>query len=239
MCGRIVQATPPDEVARAMDAVLEPALGPGTGWRPRWNLPPSEFALIVSPEGNLRRLERAVWGLPGGPQGRPLFNARAETVDRLPSFREAFRTARVLVPVDGFYEWENPEHLAAGGLSTAPAGRRQPWAFLPADGPCFALLGISVPSVTPDGEPIRAFSLITTEANAVVGAIHDRMPAMAFGDGLSRWLDPETPREELFPMLGPAPDAALLARRVSTVVSNARNEGPELLDEVAAEPRLF
>ena len=242
MCGRIVQVTPPDEVARAMDAVLEPALGPGTDWRPRWNLPPSELALVVAPEPSGRRVERAVWGLPGGRGDGPvrlLFNARAETVDRLPSFREAFRTGRVLVPIDAFYEWENPEHLGARGAGTAPRGRRQPWAFLPAEGGVFALLGITVPSVTPDGERIRAFSLITTEANAVVGAIHDRMPAMAFGDDLARWLDPETPREELFPMLGPAPDAAVVARRVSTRVSNARNEGSDLLDAVDPEARLF
>ena len=239
MCGRIVQVMPPDEVAKAMDAVLEPSLGPGSEWRPRWNLPPSELVLAVVPDGPERRVERAVWGLPGGPEGRPLFNARAETVDRLASFRGAFRTGRVIVPVDAFYEWENPEHLAALGRTTAPSGRRQPWAFLPTGGPLLALAAISVPSVTPDGERIRAVSLITTAANAVVGAIHDRMPAMVFGDDLARWLDPGTPREELFPLLGPAPEVAVVARRVSTAVSNARNEGAGLLDEVEPEARLF
>jgi putative SOS response-associated peptidase YedK len=239
MCGRIVQVMPPDEVAKAMDAVLEPPLGPGGEWVPRWNLPPSELVLVVAPDGSKRRIERAVWGLPGGPEGRPLFNARAETVDRLASFRGAFRSGRVLVPVDAFYEWENPEHLAARGRTTAPAGRRQPWAFLPTGASLLALVGISVPSVTPDGERIRAVSLITTEANAVVGAIHDRMPAMVFGEDLARWLDPETPGEELFPLLGPAPDTALAARRVSTSVSNARNEGVALLDAVEPEARLF
>ncbi|MFM7718843.1 MAG: SOS response-associated peptidase [Actinomycetota bacterium] len=241
MCGRIVQVMPPDEVAAAMDAVLDADLGPGTTWRPRWNMPPSQLALVVAPVDGARRLERAVWGLPGGPQHptRSLFNARAETVDRLPSFREAFRTGRVLVPVDAFYEWENPEHLAARAEGTPPRGRRQPWAFLPSERPLLALVGIAVRGATSDGEPIRLFSLVTTRANDVVGAIHDRMPAMVFGEDLGRWLDPETPREELFPMLEPAPDAALVARRVSTAVSSVRNDGPELLDAVAAEPRLF
>ena len=231
----------PDEVARAMDAVLEPGLGAESDWRPRWNLPPTARALVVVPDDGGRRVERAAWGIPGGPQGRPraLFNARAETVDRLPSFRGTFRNGRVLVPVDAFYEWENPEHLGARGEATAPAGRKQPWAFLPARGPLLALVGIGLPSVTADGEPILAFSLVTTEANAVVGAIHDRMPAMVFGEDLGRWLDPTTPREDLFGMLGPAPDDALVARRVSTAVSNARNEGPELLEPVGPEARLF
>lgn len=239
MCGRIVQVMPPDEVAKAMDAVLEPSLTAGGEWVPRWNLPPSEMALIVVPEGPGRRLERALWGLPGGPEGRPLFNARAETVDRLASFRGAFRTGRVVVPVDAFYEWENPEHLAARGQTTAPAGRRQPWAFLPKTGSLLAFAAISLPGVSRDGEPVRAFSLITTEANEVVGMVHDRMPAMVFGDDIGRWIDPETPREELFRLMGPAPDANLSARRVSTAVSNARNEGAGLLDEVLPEPRLF
>jgi putative SOS response-associated peptidase YedK len=241
MCGRIVQVMSPDDVAAAMDAVLEPGFGADPAWAPRWNLPPSSLASIVTPNDGGRRLERAVWGLPGGKEGhaRSLFNARAETVDRLPSFREPFRTGRVLVPVDAFYEWENPEHLAMGGKGTAPAGRRQPWAFLPAREPLLALAGISARVVTADGEAIRAFSLITTEANGVVGAIHDRMPVIVEREAFDRWLDPTTDRADLFPMLGPAPDDRLAARRVSTAVSNARNEGPALLEEVAAEPRLF
>ncbi|MFM8943676.1 MAG: SOS response-associated peptidase [Actinomycetota bacterium] len=242
MCGRIVQVLRPDEVAVAMDAVLDVGLGSGSDWRPRWNMPPSQLALVVAPADGGRRLERAIWGLPGaGKDGatRSLFNARAETVDRLPSFREPFRHGRVLVPVDAFYEWENPEHLAAAGKGTSPRGRRQPWAFLPTDGPLLALAGISVRTATADGEPIRAFSLVTTEANAVVGAIHDRMPVLLAREDRARWLDPETPREDLFPLLGSAPDAALVARRVSTEVSSVRNDGPHLLEEVSAEPRLF
>ena len=241
MCGRIVQVMSPDDVAAAMDAALEPGFGADPAWAPRWNLPPSSLASIVTPNDGIRRLERAVWGLPGGKEGhaRSLFNARAETVDRLPSFREPFRTGRVLVPVDAFYEWENPEHLAMGGRGTAPAGRRQPWAFLPTRGPRLALAGISTRVATVDGEPIRAFSLITTEANAVVGAIHDRMPVILDAAAIGRWLDPTTDRAALFPLLSPAPDGWLAARRVSTAVSNARNEGAALLEEVAAEPRLF
>ena len=245
MCGRIVQVLSPVDVAAAMDAVLDPGFGADPAWEPRWNLPPTALASIVTPADGGRVLERAVWGLPGGrTEGgdgrvRSLFNARAETVDRLPSFRDPFRAGRVVVPVDAFYEWENPEHLAMGGRGTAPAGRRQPWAFLPTRGPLLALAGISTRVATVDGEPIRAFSLITTEANAVVGAIHDRMPVILDAAAIGRWLDPTTDRAALFPLLSPAPDGWLAARRVSTAVSNARNEGAALLEEVAAEPRLF
>lgn len=243
MCGRIVQTSTPDAIAAWFGAELDATLREGSH-APRWNLAPTSDAVVVVPTDGRPRVQLALWGIEprwgrASAPSRRLFNARAETVDRLPSFREAFRRGRMIVPADAFYEWENPEHLAARGRTTAPAGRRQPWAFLPTGAPLLALAGISVGSVTPDGERIRAVSLITTEANAVVGAIHDRMPAMVFGADLARWLDPETPRDELFALLGPAPDAALVARRVSTAVSNARNEGADLLDEVEPEPRLF
>ena len=145
MCGRIVQVMSPDDVAAAMDAVLEPGFGADPAWAPRWNLPPSSLASIVTPNDGGRRLERAVWGLPGGKEGhaRSLFNARAETVERLPSFRDAFKSGRVIVPIDAFYEWENPEHLEALGRPLPPKAPKQPWAFLPARGGRFALAGLS------------------------------------------------------------------------------------------------
>ena len=57
MCGRIVQVMSPDDVAAAMDAVLEPGFGADPAWAPRWNLPPSSLASIVTPNDGGRRLE--------------------------------------------------------------------------------------------------------------------------------------------------------------------------------------
>lgn len=243
MCGRIVQVTPPDQVARAMDAVLDVPLRDPSAWAPSWNLPPTSEALILAPGEDRPRLESASWGLvpPGGATPtRGLFNARAETVDRLPSFRDAFRSGRVVVPVDAFYEWENPEHLAALGLAPPPRGPRQPWAYLPADSGLFAFAAISTVIPDGDGAPKRSFSLITTEANGVVGLVHDRMPVILVGDAERQvWLDPQTPVERLRASLGPAPDAFLIARRVSPAVSDVRKDGPGLLDEAPGYASLF
>jgi putative SOS response-associated peptidase YedK len=87
-----------------------------------------------------------------------------------------------------------------------------------------------------DAPPLRTFTLITTEANAVVGRIHDRMPVMLNTlEARAAWLNERTPLNEIRSLLGPAPDALLTARRVSRAVSNARNEGPRLLEEIPDE----
>lgn len=245
MCGRIVQTSTPDAIAAWFGAHLDAPLRT-EGWTPRWNLAPTSDALIVAPTDDGPRVQLALWGIEprwgrDSAPSRRLFNARAETVDRLPSFREAFRRGRVIVPADAFYEWENPEHLAALGAAVPPKkAPKQPWAFLPADERPFALAGIGEVVPGEDGEALFAFSLITTEANGVVGRIHDRMPVMLPDvDARDAWLDPMTRGEALRALLVPAPDAALVARRVSRAVSNARNEGPGLLDEMPEPGSLF
>ena len=239
MCGRIVQATSPEEIAREFGAVLADARI-FREWQPRWNIAPTSRALIILPGGATTNLTltSARWGLvphwaKDESLGNRLFNARAETVERLPSFRDAFKAGRAIVPIDAFYEWENPEHLAALGHPPLPKSPKQPWAFIPTTSRFFALAGLAATRRQPDGSLLGTFTLITTEANAAVGTIHDRMPAMLNNlDEQTTWLDPRTPTETLRALLGPAPDALITARRVARAVSNARNEGPALLDEV-------
>ena len=80
------------------------------------------------------------------------------------------------------------------------------------------------------------FSLITTQANAVVGRIHDRMPVMLRDEAArTAWLDTGTPLDDVAGLLGPSPDTYLVPRRVSRLVSNARNEGPDCLAEAGVE----
>ncbi|MFM9165923.1 MAG: SOS response-associated peptidase [Candidatus Limnocylindrus sp.] len=256
MCGRIVQATSPEEIAREFGAELDPAVVASVGveksgagdtsairgrWYPRWNMAPSSRALVVAPykeeRGSGRTLGYGSWGLiPHWQKARTtrvsgLFNARAETVATLPSFRDAFRTGRVLVPIDAFYEWENPEHLAELGRPIGKREPKQPWAYLPSAGGRFALGGIATVH-----EGVLTFSLITTQANGVVGRIHDRMPVMLRDDAArAAWLDVRTHLDDVAGLFGPAPDSYVVPRRVSRLVSNARNEGPECLAEAGVE----
>ena len=251
MCGRIVQATSPEEIAREFGADLSvgvreslstPAIGDTSlvraGWYPRWNMAPSSRIVMVAPAaGESRVVEYGRWGLvPAWQKARTghvsgLFNARAETVATLPSFRDAFRTGRVLVPIDAFFEWENPEHLAELGRPIGKREPKQPWAYLPSTGGRFGLRGIAT-----EHEGVTTFSLITTQANSVVGRIHDRMPVMLRDDtARAAWLDTGTHLDDVAGLLGPSPETYLVPRRVSRLVSNARNEGPDCLAEAGVE----
>jgi putative SOS response-associated peptidase YedK len=249
MCGRIVQSSSPEEIAREFGAAIDPVMR--GSWQPHWNVAPTATAALIAPHAEVeeangtvvheRLLTFARWGLvphwaKDESLGNRLFNARAETVETLPSFRDAFKRSRVIVPIDAFYEWENPEHLEALGTPVAKKAPKQPWAFLPANGAHFALAGLASIRVGANGAPLRTFTLITTEANAVVGRIHDRMPVMLNTlEERAAWLNERTPLAQIRSLLGPAPDALVLSRRVSRAVSNARNEGPRLLDEIPDE----
>jgi len=249
MCGRIVQSSSPEEIAREFGAAIDPVMQ-GT-WEPHWNAAPTATAALIAPHAEVETAEGVVvherlltyarWGLvphwaKDETLGNRLFNARAETVDTLPSFRDAFKSGRVIVPIDAFYEWENPEHLEALGTPISKKAPKQPWAFLPTSGGHFALAGLASIRTGANGAPLRTFTLITTEANAVVGRIHDRMPVMLNTlEERAAWLNERTPIAVIRSLLGPAPDALVLSRRVSRAVSNARNEGPRLLEEIPDE----
>lgn len=153
---------------------------------PRWNAAPSQELLVIrrnhkTGEVSLGPLR---WGLiphwcqdPTG--GRKPINAKCETVRDLPSFHDAYRTRRCIVPVDGFFEWKAIKGQRA----------KQPYAIAMRDGSPFGLAGIWENWKEPaSGEWIRTFAIITTDANELVADIHDRMPViLAPGDHV-RWL---------------------------------------------------
>lgn len=115
----------------------------------------------------------------------PIINTRAETVATKPSFRDAFRKRRCIVPADGWYEW------------TKIPGGKQPHYIHARDEKPFAFAGIWEPNE--HGEPTVA--IITTAASRSIEAIHDRMPAVL---SEAEWLNAATPVEKLAEMLRPA-----------------------------------
>lgn len=190
----------------------------------RYNIAPGSAIPAVRTRGRPAQREAALlrWGLVPAwserdePAGR-IANARAETLAAKPSFRDAVRTQRCLVPAAGFYEWQT-------------LGRtKQPWYFRRRDGQPFAFAGVWDTWTAPDGSSVESCALITTAPNATMQPIHDRMPVLLGGDALAAWLDPaRTDTAGLAPLLRPVDDDALVAERVSTFVSNVRHEGPEI-----------
>jgi putative SOS response-associated peptidase YedK len=138
---------------------------------------------IVRQEG-LKLLEKLHWGLvphwaKNISTGYKMINARIETIATKPSFREAFKKRRCLIPADGFYEWSGSK------------GNKQPFFITLPDEKPFAFAGLWETwwDKENQGEPYRSFTIITREASASLKHIHDRMPAILHPDTYEAWLD--------------------------------------------------
>jgi putative SOS response-associated peptidase YedK len=154
-------------------------------WQPRYNVAPSQPVLAVT-DAATHKAEWLRWGLiPSWAKdasiGNRLINARAETLTEKPSFRDAFHKRRCLILADGFYEWQKP---ASG------RGKSQPYYFKRKDGKPFAFAGLwEVWQPLTESEPVKTCTIITTQANAVVSSVHERMPVMLDRKKAWVWLD--------------------------------------------------
>ena len=188
---------------------------------PIFNASPGQHLPVIL-DVESHKIQSAFWGITTDLQDRArrmLINARSETVDQRPTFRDAFRQRRCLVIADGFYEWQ------ATGLG------KQPYRIvLNANGP-FAFAGIWNEC---QGKP--TYVILTTESNTVTRPIHDRMPVILERDKLALWLDRGRSVSDVRKLLTPNSEYAMRAYPVSTAVNNSGNQGRELIDPVAFSP---
>jgi putative SOS response-associated peptidase YedK len=224
MCGRYLLKAPADALRRAFGFVEQPNL------MPRYNIAPTQDAAVIrerrEPKGE-RTLQLLRWGLiPSWAEdmkgGAKLINARAEGIRERPSFREAFRKRRCLVPADGFYEWR------------AEGKARQPYLVARRDRAPFAFAGIWErwwPKTQP-AEPafIDSFAIVTTDANALLKPLHARMPVILAPEDYARWLDRDASEPDLAALLKPAPDDLLAYFPVSPRVNAAGVDEPALIE---------
>jgi putative SOS response-associated peptidase YedK len=216
MCGRFTLTLTLDDLQRAFPEFDFPA-----DWEPRYNVAPTQDVPVVPNKGP-RQMTGVRWGLipfwAKDPSiGNRMINARAETLAEKPSFRAAYRRRRCLVLADGFYEWKRE-----------PGQRRKtPYLVRMASGEPFAFAGLWE-IWRPDDTPIVSCTIITTEPNAVVAPIHNRMPVILPREAYDRWLSPEeqSPRA-LQSLLGPYPGDEMMAHPVSTYVNSPAHEGPQ------------
>jgi putative SOS response-associated peptidase YedK len=232
MCGRFALYTPPARLARYFEASLDPDLDPEGA--PSYNVAPTDAVLGVRAEddGASRRLAGYQWGLVPGDAPDPsgggrLINARAESLLRRPSFRDAYRQRRLVVPADGFFEWDRSRQPSV------------PHYFLRADGAPMAFAGLWEEWRDPNAEgapPLRSCTIITTDASDDVAAIHDRMPVVLNPEALEVWLDPGFDREEHDALLVAPPSGTVRHHPVDRRVGNVRVNEPGLIAEEIAEP---
>lgn len=157
--------------------------------------------------------------------GFSTINARAEDAASKPAFREAMKKRRCLVPANAFYEWQR-----GAGKS------RNPHAIALAGGEPFALAGLWERWKPKDGPPLDTFTVLTSEPNQLMAAIHNRMPVILQPPDYDRWLNPETGASSLAELLKPFPSEQMRAWPVSARVGNVRNNDPQLLQPQENEP---
>ena len=226
MCGRIALYDEPDHLARMLNAGVDPELL--SDWHPTWNAAPTDPILGVAERHGERTLHGYRWGLVPSwsktPDVKGTFNARAETLATKPMFRTAFRKSRILVPVDAFYEWERLDPK-----------RKQPYAFVRADGEPMVFAGLREWWRDAEGYELNTATIITTEAGPDM-PIHDRQPVVLDRTNWDLWLDPTvTNVEKLEPLLVPTVGGTLVHYPVGKNVGNVRNDGPELIEAIALE----
>lgn len=244
MCGRYASSRRPEDLAEEFEVRGSdlPDL------EPDFNVAPTKqvYAVVARPpaaeEAPERQLRALTWGLvpfwsKDPAIGSRMINARMETVASKPAYRQAFAKRRALLPADGYYEW-----YATDARTKAGKPRKQPYFIRPADGGLLAMAGLYEiwrdPELAED-DPARfrwTCTVITTQAEDSLGRIHDRMPMMLAPERYAEWLDPGVDdRDRLLGLLEPAAPGRLEAYPVSTLVSQVRNNGPELVEPLPLE----
>ena len=219
MCGRFTLHHSPDQIAARFG--VQGSLFPDL--TPRFNIAPTQTIPVITAHGprGERLLEPMLWGLvpswakdPGS--GARLINARSETAHEKPSFRNALKRRRCLIPADGFYEWER--------------ATRVPRHFRLTGGRLFALAGLFDEWLSPDGSPLRTCAILTTGANSLVAPIHDRMPVILSEADEAGWLDVQSVAPaDLLPCFAPCPESAMEAYAVGKRVGSPANDDAGLI----------
>lgn len=176
---------------------------------------------IVREQNNERHFALVRWGfIPSWVKeikpGKPLINARSETLLEKPSFRNAVRRRRCLIPADGYYEW----------LGDVP-GKKIPYFFHRPDHGLFAFAGLWEHWLGADGSELETAAIITTEPNPVVAQIHDRMPAVIQPENYAMWLDARNvSAEAAVQFLKPAPNDYFVFEP-TVIIRNAPSPRPK------------
>jgi putative SOS response-associated peptidase YedK len=220
MCGRYTLRTPVDTLAEQFDLDEYPS-----SLTASYNIAPTQEVAAVVAEDEKRKLEILRWSLipswADDPSiGSRMINARAETVSEKASFRGAFKRRRCLILADGFYEWQKTSN------------GKQPYYIHMEDGSPFAFAGLW--EDWKNGIKVRSCTIITTEANKLVGEIHNRMPVILPPEDYELWLDPDfDEKEPLTSLLKPYPDEAMEAYSVSRKVNRPTNNEPSCVEPAA------
>ena len=228
MCGRYAQTA---DMRELMEQFEVSGTVPQKSLPLNWNIAPTNPIYII--RGTSPDLATVSWGLIApwlktsvdakNSQSRAI-NARSESIFEKPTFKDAFRTTRCLIPASGYYEW-------ATALGKYPP--KQPFYICAKDDKQLPIAGIWSSWFGPSGEIIETASIITQEAQGQLEAIHSRMPVFMPKDRWQQWLDPKENNVDRLKsmMVVERPDLLVQARPVSHAVNSVARNGKELTVE--------
>ena len=189
-------------------------------FQPRYNIAPMQIVPVVRDAASDRQISTFKWGLvpswsKNAEIGNRMINARAETITEKPSFREAFRNRRCIIPASGFYEWQKTEK-----------GAKQPFYFYLKEREVFGFAGLWEEWIDKEsGELLETCTIITTEANEVLKPVHDRMPVILKPEDYDQWLDLKEKNTDklqklLVPYIAKEMDLHPVSRSVNVITTN-------------------
>jgi len=225
MCGRYSITTVP-EAMRALIRYLERPNFP-----PRYNVAPTQPIPIVRMSEGRRQFALVRWGLLPAWVKDPknftlLINARGESVNDKPAFRNAMKYRRCLVPADGFYEWKRD------------GKHKRPYFVRRKDRAPFAFAGLWENWMGPNGEEVESAAIVTTDASPSIAHIHDRMPVMLGPEQFEMWLDcANVDAHTAASLFRPAPDGQIEALEISDRVNRVANDSADIQAPITAQER--
>lgn len=219
MCGRYTLIAKAEKIKERFNVDVPQKI------EPRFNAAPTQLMPVItntSPSG----ISFFYWGLiPEWAKEKSisakLFNARSETLNEKRTFKNALKTSRCLIPADGFYEWK------ALGKKT-----KIPYRITLKDEELFSFAGLWEEYEDDNGEMAHTFTIITTEANALVQPIHDRMPAILLPEHEQNWLNDTLSTDDLLQLLNPYDPEKMKTYSVSPRVNQVKNDSKDLIVHV-------
>jgi putative SOS response-associated peptidase YedK len=207
-------------------------------WSPRYNIAPTQPIPVIRqhPKEPVRQISTMRWGLiphwaKDASGAASTINAKSETAATKPPFRDPLRLRRCLIPADGFYEWQKTAKF------------KQPFCFEVNDGKLFAFAGLWDGWRDSSGQWVKTCSILTTTPNALISAVHDRMPVILDPGSYDLWLDPGIQNvAAISGLLKPYDACSMRCYPVSTRINHVTNDDDECsrrVEQSEAQNRLF
>lgn len=211
MCGRFQLSSTVEDVQNHFDVTTSFA------YKKSFNITPASYCPVIRLNNESKEVALCYWGLiPSWAKDKTLspINAKAETLDKKPFFRNAYKNHRCIIPANGFYEWKGDK------------GNKQPFYFYPKSSGFFGFAGLWEIWENPD-EVLESFTIITTEANSIMKSVHSRMPVILDRQDYDKWLN--TGKKNL---LGSYQSEKMCCHSVSKEVNNPANDTASLIRKI-------